>query len=91
MSVAEAKRLAALEAVARMLGRQVWELEMERAVPTDEVQQIVKDFARGPSQPSSIIPSKKEEPRPPKSDRGWVDPAPLVPWPGMWKREPKKG
>jgi hypothetical protein len=84
MSVADAKRLAALEAEARRLGLQVWELELARAVPTDEVQQIVKDFRRGPSQPSSIMPTQKEEPKPAKSGPAWVEPA--EPWRGLWKK-----
>lgn len=68
------KQLRALER-AGMHGSVV--AEMARVVPTSLVRDIVRDFRRGVSQPSSI------EREPEVRGSGWVDPAPLGPPPGI--------
>src|SRR5262249_43329894 len=51
-------------------------LEAARAVPTDLVQSLVRDFSRGVSQPSSIVPSEPTIQRKEKGS-GWSKPIPL--------------
>jgi hypothetical protein len=57
--------------------------EMAAAVPDALVRQLVKDFGRGVSAPSSMIPPKRDAVAPVQSATpGWVDAVPLRPPPG---------
>jgi hypothetical protein len=78
-TIPDAKRNAALEAEARRLGLQAWQLDAIRAVGTDVVRTLVSDFRRGPAQPSSIATKPQV---PPAQPLGWREPTPLGPPPG---------
>jgi hypothetical protein len=54
MSMQEALSRAQLEAEARRLGVEPWQLEMARAVPDNVMRSIVADFRRGVPERSSI-------------------------------------
>jgi hypothetical protein len=63
MSIAdEARAQAALEAEARRLGVQPFELRMARAVPDDVMRDIVADQRRGVAQPSGLA-AESDAPR----------------------------
>ena len=68
---AEAKRLGISEAT----------LEASRAVPTDLVRDLVSDFRRGVSQPSSIASPPTVQHK--KPGTGWSEPLPLSNPPGV--------
>jgi hypothetical protein len=53
-------------------------VEMARAVPDGLMRDIVKDFWKGVSRPSPMIPQE-----PVQRGSGWVDPGPLRPPPGV--------
>jgi hypothetical protein len=54
--------------------------EMARAVPDSLMRDIVRDFGRGVTQPSSVIPQRGQEP---VRGTGWVDATALRPPPGQ--------
>jgi hypothetical protein len=68
---AEAKRLGISEAT----------LEASRAVPTDVVRDLVSDFRRGVSQPSSIVGAPTVQRK--QKGTGWSEPLPLSNPPGV--------
>ena len=73
-TVDEAERQAAREAQARRIGVEPWQLEMATAVPTNLIQDVVREQRHGVAPPSSLIPEK-----PQVRGTGWSDPAPLGP------------
>jgi hypothetical protein len=82
MSIAdEAREQAALEAEARRLGVQPFELRMMRAVPDDVMRGIVRDQRRGVAQRSGLAPESDAPRREPRVAVGIE--RPLAPPPGV--------
>jgi len=79
MSMSEALARAQLEAEAKRLGIQPWELEMARATPTNVVRDVVRDLRNGPAQRSSGM---GEEPAKARQGAVAVE-RPLRPPPGL--------
>jgi hypothetical protein len=73
---------AALAAEAKRRGIPEYQLEMARNVGTDAIRDLVSDFRRGPSQPSSIAAPSKPKVEPEKGT-GWSEPLPLSNPPGV--------
>jgi hypothetical protein len=87
--VAEVTNWVKAQLRARMAPRQDWEQRMADATSDNLVRQVVEDFRRGPSAPSSIARSQSPEPERKKSNtRGWIVPAPLTPPRGNWAETP---
>ena len=70
-----------LEAEAKRFGIEPWKVEMSRAVPTNLIQDVVRDFRNGPAQPTSLV-EKPSSPEPAQRS-GWIDNIPLRPPPGV--------
>jgi hypothetical protein len=78
MSIAEAQRQALLEARARVMGLQPWQLEAAEAVPTSLIQDLVADARRS----SPVAPSSPAAPVQ-RGGSGWVEPMSMGPPPGQ--------
>jgi len=74
-------RQAALAAEAKRRGISEATLEMSRAVPTDLVQSLVRNFSRGVSPPSSIASAPTVQTK--QKGSGWSEPLPLCNPPGV--------
>ena len=74
-------RQAEIAAEAKRRGISESQLEAARAVPTDLVQSLVRDFSRGVSPPSSIAPSGPTV-QTKKPGTGWSKEIPLTTPPG---------
>jgi hypothetical protein len=68
-------------AEANAQGRQEWELDAERAVPTSLIRDIVSDAYRGIPQTTSMIPDRQRAQDRPRAASGGT--APLTPPPGI--------
>jgi len=68
-------------AAANALGRQEWELEAERAVPTSLIRDIVQDAYHGISQSTSLVPPRQRSEDKPRAPSGGT--VPLQPPPGI--------
>jgi hypothetical protein len=62
--------------------------EMTNVVGDQLVADLVKDFRKGVPRGSSMVPTvyAPEEPSPPRSDNGWIEPRPMSPHPGQWSK-----
>ena len=74
-------RQAALAAEAKRRGISEATLEAAKAVPTDLVQDLVRDFRRGLSPPSSIAGAPTVQRK--QKGSGWSEPLPLTNPPGV--------
>ena len=74
---------AMLEREAKRRGISVTELKMIEAVPDKVIRDIVSDGRRGISQSQSMIAARSEAQPTRRSDKGWVEPRPLQPPPGI--------
>jgi hypothetical protein len=70
-----------IAAEANAQGRQEWELEAERAVPTRLIRDIVADAYRGISQSTSLIPDRQRSEDKPRAVSGGT--VPIQPPPGI--------
>jgi hypothetical protein len=80
----EARKQAAIEARARKLGIEPWQLEMAEAVGDDVLRDIAADARRrppsdGPCSPLATSPNREEV----KRGTGWADEIPLKSPPGV--------
>jgi hypothetical protein len=81
MSVHDELQKQKLAAEANAQGRQEWELDAERAVPTSLIRDIVSDAYRGIAQSTSMIPDRhrsQDRPRPPSGGTVPIQPPPGI-------------
>jgi hypothetical protein len=79
-TIQDEKQKAALAERARKAGLPEWQQEMSENVGSDLIQDIVRDFRRGPPGPSSIAGSPTVQA---KQGSGWSEPLPLSNPPGV--------